>query len=147
MRVAWERARRAAALALAGRVFAPVGLATHYHTYAVRPAWQRSLVMTGAFGAHFFHRWKGWWGTPAAFSQAYSGYEPAAAPHPRTETAPVAFPAPVIAALAPASLPAKLATEAAASQVQSGDVLPQYAAADSDSQILDKWKDTGKPLR
>lgn len=147
MRAAWERARRVAALALAGRVFAPVGLATHYHTYAVRPAWQRSLVMTGAFGAHFFHRWKGWWGTPAAFSQAYSGYEPAAAPHPRTETAPVTFPAPVIAAVAPTSLPAKPATAAPAPPTQSGDVLPQYAAAGSDSQILDKWKDSGKPLR
>ncbi|MGK6318141.1 cell wall hydrolase [Sphingomonas sp. DT-204] len=145
MRAAWERARRVAALALAGRVFAPVGLATHYHTYAVRPAWQRSLVMTGAFGAHFFHRWKGWWGTPAAFGRPYSGHEPAAAPHPRT--APVALPTPVIAAIAPPLLPARPATEVTAPRAQSGDVLPQYAATGSDSQILDKWKDTGKPLR
>src|SRR3546814_5184704 len=36
---------------------------THYHTYAVTPAWNRQLVMTDAIGAHFFHRWRGWWGT------------------------------------------------------------------------------------
>ena len=36
--------------ALGGHVFAPVGLATHYHTYAVTPAWNRSLVMTDVVG-------------------------------------------------------------------------------------------------
>jgi spore germination cell wall hydrolase CwlJ-like protein len=83
MRAAWERARRAAARALAGHVFAPVGLATHYHTYAVTPSWNRTLVMTGVFGAHFFHRWKGWWGTAGAFRQAHSGVEPVPGPHVR----------------------------------------------------------------
>jgi hypothetical protein len=62
---------KVAGAALAGSVFAPVGMATHYHTYAVTPSWNRSLVMTGVFGAHFFHRWKGYWGTAAAFRQAY----------------------------------------------------------------------------
>ncbi|MGJ3628388.1 hypothetical protein AB5I41_18145 [Sphingomonas sp. MMS24-JH45] len=33
-------------------------------------------MMTDAIGAHFFHRWKGWWGTAAAFSQRYRGGEP-----------------------------------------------------------------------
>ena len=56
-------------------------MATHYHTYAVTPSWNRSLVMTGVFGAHFFHRWKGYWGTPAAFRQGYLGGEPLPGPH------------------------------------------------------------------
>src|SRR3546814_6990006 len=64
---AWRKALSIAGAALGGYVFAPVGLATHYHTYAVTPAWNRQLVMTDAIGAHFFHRWRGWWGTPAAF--------------------------------------------------------------------------------
>ena len=80
-RTAWARAARVAAMALAGRVYAPVGLATHYHTYAVTPAWNRSLVMTDVVGAHFFHRWKGWWGTAAAFRQVYIGGEPVPGPH------------------------------------------------------------------
>jgi hypothetical protein len=35
----WLHARRIAALALAGSVYAPVGLATHYHTQQVVPTW------------------------------------------------------------------------------------------------------------
>src|SRR3546814_6447824 len=66
---AWRKALSIAGAALGGYVFAPVGLATHYHTYAVTPAWNRQLVMTDAIGAHFFHRWRGWSGTPAAFNQ------------------------------------------------------------------------------
>ncbi|HWK36068.1 cell wall hydrolase [Sphingomonas sp.] len=150
MRAAWERARRTAALALAGRVFAPVGLATHYHTYAVRPSWQKSLVMTGVFGAHFFHRWKGWWGTAAAFNQPYSGHEPDAAPHPRGDVivpVPEAIPAPVIAALSPAIKVPTPVAEIVAAHSQSGTPQPEYAALPNDSQVLDKWKDSGKPLR
>ncbi|RYD62981.1 MAG: cell wall hydrolase, partial [Sphingomonadales bacterium] len=75
-RDSWIRAARVASDALNGSVFAPVGMATHYHTYAVTPSWNRSLVMTGVYGAHFFHRWKGYWGTAAAFRQAYTGHEP-----------------------------------------------------------------------
>ena len=76
MRSAMDRARRFALEALSGYVVRGVGLATHYHTYAVTPAWNRSLVMTDAIGMHFFHRWKGYWGTPAAFSNArYRGGE------------------------------------------------------------------------
>ncbi|MEE4205172.1 MAG: cell wall hydrolase, partial [Erythrobacter sp.] len=36
---AWARARRIARDALAGEVYAPVGLATHYHTLWVAPRW------------------------------------------------------------------------------------------------------------
>ncbi|WP_448661885.1 cell wall hydrolase [Sphingomonas sp. CJ20] len=136
----WLRAARVAASALSGAVFAPVGMATHYHTYAVTPAWNRGLVMTGAFGAHFFHRWKGWWGTAAAFRQPYLGHEPLPAPHvPETLTPPVAV-ATTAGTPAPAVQPP--------AHVESGAPLAAYARpADPDSQILDKWKDSGKPLR
>ena len=151
MRAAWDRARRVAARALAGYVFAPVGLATHYHTYAVTPSWNRSLVMTGVFGAHFFHRWKGYWGTPAAFRQTYVGGEPLPGPHARID-------APLVAAVMPASPTVAFAAAVLlkqptpVAQVQpehaaSGAVQDQYAARTDDSQILDKWKDSGKPLR
>ncbi|MBN2971120.1 cell wall hydrolase [Roseomonas aeriglobus] len=158
MRSAWDRARRVAARALAGYVFAPVGLATHYHTYAVTPTWNRSLVMTGMFGAHLFHRWKGYWGTPIAFRQSYLGGEPTPGPHVPAET-PL-----VLASTSSTVVPPAIATAAAAliaqsasstpaptpvAQVQaphvaSGAVQERYA---DESQILDKWKDSGKPLK
>jgi spore germination cell wall hydrolase CwlJ-like protein len=145
-RSAWARAARVAADALAGSVFAPVGMATHYHTYAVTPYWNRSLVMTGVHGAHFFHRWKGFWGTAAAFSQAYRGREPFPGPHPSAVSAvTAALPAPVTAA------PPAVVTPTAAIQpayAQSGTATETHAApALPESQILDKWKDSGKPLR
>ena len=80
-RSGWTRASRIAAEALGGRVFAPVGLATHYHTLAVWPSWGRSLAMTNVIGAHIFHRWRGRYGELAAFSRPYSGQEPAPGPY------------------------------------------------------------------
>ena len=165
MRSAWERARRAAANALAGGVFAGVGLATHYHTYAVTPSWNRSLVMTGVYGAHFFHRWKGWWGTASAFRQAYSGVEPIPGPHPRVDVPTPLVAPPIVLAAAQAAtmkqlLDASAVPMAAAARpaapppailpehVDSGTPLPQFArGATSESTVLDRWKDSGKPLR
>ncbi|NKJ41201.1 cell wall hydrolase [Novosphingobium sp. SG720] len=80
----WDRARRVAADALAGNVFAPVGLATHYHTSAVHPLWADKLAFIGTIGAHRFYRWAGTAGLPAAFTGTYRGAEPLAAPHPRS---------------------------------------------------------------
>ncbi len=82
----WDRARRVASDALAGYVYAPAGLATHYHTTAVHPYWAPSLTFLGTIGAHRFYRWAGNAGKPAAFTALYSGGEPLAAPHPRTWT-------------------------------------------------------------
>ncbi|WP_235523992.1 cell wall hydrolase [Sphingomonas sp. Leaf33] len=153
---AWDRARRVAARALAGYVFAPVGMATHYHTYAVTPSWNRSLVMTGMFGAHLFHRWKGYWGTPLAFRQAYLGGEPMPGPHVPVETPLVlATTTPTLVTPAIASAAAALIAQATppaptpaaviqTPHVASGVVQERYA---DDSQILDKWKDSGKPLK
>ena len=151
----WERARRVAAAALAGHVFAPVGLATHYHTYAVRPAWNRKLVMTGVFGAHFFHRWAGWWGTQAAFHDIYAGGEPVPGPHQRIAPDPIQMaaqdvvppvPQPVQSTSQP--MPTPLATDQTQPRYRdSGAVTAATAESLPDSQILDKWKDSGKPIR
>ena len=73
---AWTRARRLAAEALAGRVFAPVGHSTHYHTIHVMPYWAPSLLKSAVIGAHIFYRWSGRWGQPSAFREAYAGHEP-----------------------------------------------------------------------
>ncbi|KQR83219.1 hypothetical protein ASG07_09695 [Sphingomonas sp. Leaf343] len=122
------RATRVAAAALAGYVYAPVGLATHYHTYAVTPTWNRALVMTDMVGAHFFHRWKGYWGTARAFSQSYRGSEPEVGSH-----APVVPTLPAVAS--PVAVPA-----ARPAVVPMPEVLPQSG------QVLERWKDSGKPL-
>lgn len=146
MKAAWERARRAAARALAGGVFAPVGLATHYHTYAVTPSWNRGLVMTGVFGAHFFHRWKGWWGTPAAFTRQHAGGEPPPGPPARLATG-------VTATAAVALAPAPPAPSTRTATAPAADMLPEHGASGeiraefAGTQILDRWKDAGKPLR
>lgn len=146
-RAAWARAAGNAWGALAGGVYAPVGLATHYHTFAVRPVWNRGLVMTDVVGAHFFHRWKGWWGTGAAFRQDYRGGEPAPGPH----GPPAATPTVVVAAAAPLPVqpvieqsdvsPALAASGAALAPAPVQDRLPPA------SEALDRWKDSGKPLR
>jgi hypothetical protein len=72
----WLRARRVAAAALAGSVYAPVGHATHYHTHQVLPGWAYRLAKVGVIGSHNFYRMPGRMGVPAAFSQAYAGREP-----------------------------------------------------------------------
>jgi Cell Wall Hydrolase len=77
----WARASRIASEALSGKVFASVGLATHYHTQAIWPRWGKSLVMTNIVGAHIFHRWRGRWGTPDAFRAVYAGREPVPGPY------------------------------------------------------------------
>jgi len=138
-RAAWSRAARNAAMILAGQVFAPVGLATHYHTYAVTPAWNRTLVMTDAIGAHFFHRWKGYWGTAAAFTRVYRGGEPQPASPALLAPQPVAAVQPAPPPTTPAVQPAH-AESGAAMRDAAPDNLPQ-------STILDRWKDSGKPLR
>ncbi len=73
---AWNRAKLVAERALAGHVSARVGTATHYHADYVRPWWAPTLNKLTQIGAHIFYRWKGVYGEPAAFRQAYSGREP-----------------------------------------------------------------------
>ena len=77
----WQRAENVARAALAGYVYAPVGLATHYHTFAVHPYWADSLNFLGQIGAHRFYRFMGPAGSPGAFRFTYAGGEPLDRPH------------------------------------------------------------------
>lgn len=149
---AWDRARRAADLALSGRVFAPVGMATHYHTYAVTPYWNKSLVMTGVHGAHFFHRWKGYWGTPRAFSAVYTGGEPLPGPLGRRDVGNDVSDA-LSGRTAPLAAPVTLPSTVSAPVTDVAQLQPAYREATvapntlPQSTVLDKWADSGKPLR
>ena len=158
----WRRAAGVADQALSGAVFAPVGEATHYHTYAVTPRWNRQLVMTAAIGAHFFHRWQGWWGTPAAFTQQYKGGEPEPGPHlraPSPATAATLAMAPGIGAPIAGTIPPVPGATPTPAGTAPSDIQPGYAQSGSvradgasaegpalSGQILDRWRDSGKPL-
>jgi hypothetical protein len=82
-RAAWLRAQRVAAAALAGSVYAPIGLATHYHATYVYPYWAPSLNFIGTIGAHRFYSWRGSAGRQSAFFRRYAGREPFPGPKPR----------------------------------------------------------------
>ncbi|MDB5721379.1 MAG: cell wall hydrolase [Alphaproteobacteria bacterium] len=73
---AWSRARMVAEEALAGKVFAPVGWATHYHTNWVVPYWSSTLVKSALVGTQIFYRWEGGWGRAPAFRLRGNGVEP-----------------------------------------------------------------------
>jgi hypothetical protein len=145
----WARARRFAAAALAGSVYAPVGHATHYHTNQVLPYWASSLIKSAVIGAHIFYRWNGGWGTPAAFRAVYAGGEPLPGPKPGAAAAllpPIPLKVdtkallssgevPELKAFAPSAAPAPPAVVEVA---RSGPKLPE-------STILDKHRFTGIP--
>jgi Cell Wall Hydrolase len=82
-RPSWLRAQRVALQALAGYVYAPVGMATHYHATYVYPYWAPSLNFIGTIGAHRFYSWKGSAGRPSAFFRSHAGREPFPGPKPR----------------------------------------------------------------
>jgi spore germination cell wall hydrolase CwlJ-like protein len=75
----WARAKKIAEAALNGAVFAPVGLATHYHADYVVPYWASTMAKNAVIGAHLFYRWAGSWGQPSAYFQHYAKQEPDAA--------------------------------------------------------------------
>jgi len=79
----WNRSKKVAAQALAGKGHTTVGTATHYHATYVYPYWAPSLRFLGTIGAHRFYSWKGKAGKASAFTQRYRGGEPIAAPKPR----------------------------------------------------------------
>ena len=72
----WARSRQIAAQALAGKVFAGVGHATHYHADYVLPYWADSLDKSVQLGHHIFYRLRSIFGEARAFSQRYAGTEP-----------------------------------------------------------------------
>ncbi|HEY5723329.1 MAG TPA: cell wall hydrolase [Allosphingosinicella sp.] len=111
----WLRAKRLAAAALAGEVYKPVGLATHYHTQQVVPTWAFKLVKSAVIGSHSFYRMQGLWGGPGGFTQRYAGREPTPASLMATRLPVNLGPAPAGSpALASASLPAAFYTPSAA---------------------------------
>lgn len=55
-RAAWRLAKRIAQVTMAGRMADITHGATHYHTPAVKPAWDRRMLRTLALGGHFFYR-------------------------------------------------------------------------------------------
>ncbi len=74
--IGWKRARQVAGAALAGLVYRPVGLATHYHADYVLPYWAQTLVKQIVIGRHIFYRWPGMWGKQGAFEARYDPQEP-----------------------------------------------------------------------
>jgi spore germination cell wall hydrolase CwlJ-like protein len=72
----WTRARKIAEEALAGRVFASIGHATHYHADYVLPYWADSLDKSVQIGRHIFYRLRGLFGDNRSFFQRYAGAEP-----------------------------------------------------------------------
>ena len=98
----WDRARKVAAEALAGKSYTTVGTATHYHASYVYPYWAPSLRFLGTVGAHRFYSWKGNAGKATAFSQRYHGGEPLPVPKPRIYN--VASSAPPASSLDPIAL-------------------------------------------
>lgn len=86
----WKRSQTIAEEALAGRVFAPVGHATHYHADYVLPYWADSLDKAVQIGRHIFYRLRGTVGDGRSFFQRYAGLEP---PIPDPRPAVIAVPA------------------------------------------------------
>jgi len=76
MALLWERSRKIAQEALAGRVYAPIGHATHYHADYVLPYWADSLDKTIQIGRHIFYRLRSTPGDSRSFFQRYAGTEP-----------------------------------------------------------------------
>lgn len=110
---AWSAARLRAQEALGGRVYAPVGTATHYHTDWVYPWWSLKLVKIAQVDTHLFFRWPGYWGSAAAASMAYRGSEPAIA----MLTAGAESAQPIVAVNAEAAAAAKLVPKGSGASV------------------------------
>ena len=139
----WERARKVAEQALDGKVYKPVGYATHYHTNWVVPYWSSSLTKLANVGSHIFYRWEGGWGRPAAFRYAYAGTEPPIALMRRLSAEPVlaaegaltADGLPIIAPANPANPAVTPADLTARAVVRRYEPLREQAAAASKTEL------------
>ncbi len=146
---AWSRARLVANAALSGYVYAPVGLATHYHTDWVVPYWSSSLEKITAVGTHLFFRWPGNWGKPGAFRQKIAGVEPGiakmakfspvhgAAPEVLAEVIVPGAEAPLAAEVAAVTVPgtSTIGTNAATGRV-SGVIMPSASVVTGEAIVL-----------
>jgi len=125
----WARAQRIAAEALAGKVYAPVGLATHYHTLWVNPYWADTLDHIGTIGAHRFYRNRGPSGQAAAFVASYAGFEPVVSG--RTTPAPAPVSSATYAPLDPAPDHPVIAYDLGPMPAKAGTTKPAHQAATS----------------
>jgi len=156
-RMWWDRAATVARAALAGAVYAPVGLATHYHTVQIHPYWADSLDHVGTIGAHRFYRWRGAAGRSQAFSDAYYGGEPVAAPAPQRADAVLAAADPLTLArayeeattdargIAAPNHPAPV--YAAAIEARGGDTLFHASTAPAAGQVREEYARSGQWLK
>lgn len=145
----WERASRIARAALAGTVYEPVGLSTHYHTLAVHPYWAPSLSRTTVIGAHVFYRWPGAAGQRAAFAFDYGGGEPrpgrgmskAAGPDPvaLAQATTLAEVPDIEEAVPTQAAPTAIATTAATQPLPTSDRLPSSGAVRSKYANSGRW--------
>jgi len=132
----WQQARGIAIDMLTGSVYAPVGLATHYHTDWVRPYWSPNLEKLAQVGTHLFFRWPGFWGSPRAMQGRVGGEEPWIAQLAALSPAHAATLSPeALAALDPAPEVSAAAVTAAVSAVIPRD---QLALGDSIILMLDR---------
>ncbi|WP_028056010.1 cell wall hydrolase [Sphingobium bisphenolivorans] len=136
---AWARSRRIAEQALAGKVYEPVGLATFYHTLAVRPLWAAAMRPVAVIGAHIFYRSSGAAGMPGAFRSAYLGREfqsgPALRPLPI---------APVISAAAAWTSPAS--GQATQLLPQPEPSVPRPVLAIPQPELKPEYRNSGRPV-
>jgi hypothetical protein len=151
----WDRAAKVAREALAGSVYTPVGLATHYHTVQIHPYWADSLRTVGVIGNHIFYSWRGAAGQRSAFSDAYLGGEPIAAPAPRRAEAALVTADPVALARAyEESLAAARGAAATRAPVYSveieargGDARFRANTAPAAGQVREEYARSGQWLR
>jgi hypothetical protein len=156
-RMWWDRAAAVARAALAGTVYAPVGLATHYHTVQIHPYWADSLDHVGTIGAHRFYRWRGAAGRSPAFSDAYTGGEPVAAAATRRADTEPAPSDPLVLARAYEEAVSEAGAGAAASrpgpvyavevEARGGDALFRANTAPGAGQVRDEYARSGQWLR
>ena len=152
---AWRSAQGLAMAMLDDTVDERVGLATHFHTDWVVPYWSASLDKLTEVRTHLFFRWKGYWGTSAAFSAPYRGGEPVPGPHMPLIAPPVATSPALIASVAPVP-PMTRPEQVQPGYVASGSPIAPPAATPDKArptdnlpaapQVLDRFKDSGKPL-
>lgn len=135
--VAWVKARRVAQQALGGRVYAPVGLATFYHTLAVRPGWAASVKPVAIIGAHIFYEGKGVRGSAAGFRMRYTGREYQSGPTLRNGATPWTSPSP--------SRIGDQGPVPAAPILPSPDLHPSREAALPDSTVRPEYLNSGRP--
>jgi spore germination cell wall hydrolase CwlJ-like protein len=148
----WERARRLAAAALGGSVYAPVGYATHYHTQQVVPTWAYKLVKSKVVGSHSFYRMQGVWGGPSGFSRTYAGREPSPAAllasRPRIAPAALAYASHYSGQFPSGGYTGGYATGGGATQAPPSDNLPRAIPTDNlpQSQVREEYRNSGRIL-